>query len=189
MPDLSFGVTHVYGNVTTGYAAMSSGFEFISVSTAIPIYTFAQVLSANSWTIGSATADQLAQARASQAALDKLIQIISLRGQPVVMGATVLDTGVYTILMATEHPTAWQSTATASSTPSFNTVNTNNVNVFQPDLRTNEDLKQRIIADGVNFGFGRHVSIVFDDPIGGGTYTQNIDDGTALVVAYNGVLT
>lgn len=189
MADNTFGVTHVYGTVATGYEALSSNFEFISISTNIPIYTFAQVLLANSWNVATATANQLAQARSSQAALDKMIQIVSLRGQPVIMGAVALNTSTYTVLMAIEHAAAWQSTATGSSTPSFSTVNTANLNVFQPDMRTGEDLKQRIIADGVNFGFGAHVSIVYTDAVGGGSYTTNIDDSGSLAVTYNGILT
>jgi hypothetical protein len=190
MADYSYGVVKVNGSTATGYESLTSNFEFITISTAIPIYTFNQVLTANSWTVGTATANQLAQARASQAALDKLIQIVSLRGQPVIMGTVGLNSGTYSVIMAVEHPAAWSSTATSSSTPSFSTVNTANPNVFMADARANEDLVNRIKADGVNFGFGTNVSgLVYNDPISGGSYSLTVNDSSVLAVTYSAVLT
>ena len=191
LADNAYGVTKVTGNTATGYESLTSNFEFITITTNIPIFTFSQVIVTTlSTTVAAATANQLAQARASQAALDKLIQIVSLRGQPVIMGAVTLNTALYSVIMAVEHPCAWQSTATGSSTPSFSTVNTNNPNAFLADARSGEDLKARIMADGINYGFGAHVSLVYSDPISGGTYTSNVDDtGGTLVVTFSPVLT
>lgn len=43
---------------------------------------------------------------ASQANLDKVIEVISLNGQPVLLGG-VLGTGPYTLVFANEHTNAW----------------------------------------------------------------------------------
>lgn len=43
----------------------------------------------------------------TQAKLDKLVEVISLNGQPVIMGAPVEDTGNYIFKFATEHAGAW----------------------------------------------------------------------------------
>lgn len=45
-------------------------------------------------------------AAASQAKLDKLVEVISLRGQPIIMGAPS-GTGPYTFKFAIEHAGAW----------------------------------------------------------------------------------
>jgi hypothetical protein len=176
MADFVFGPTKYYGNTATGYESLTSNFEFLTISTAIPIYTFAQVLASLSVTVATATANQLAQARASQAALDKLIQVVSERGQPVIMGAIALATGTYSVIMAIEHPLAWQVTATTG--------------LAYNDPRSNEDLVSKIKADGINYGFGTNVSaLVYNDPIGGGSYSLTVDDSSTLAVAYSAVLT
>ena len=175
MADNVYGVTHVNGFNATGYESLTSNFEFLTISTDIPIYTFSQELTALSVTATTATANQLAQARASQAALDKLIQIVAQRGQPVIMGNVALNTSTYSVIMAIEHPMAWECTATSG--------------LAYNDPRSNEDLVSKIKADGVNFGFGAHVSLTYTDPISGGTFTQNIDDTASLAVSYSAVLT
>jgi hypothetical protein len=186
MVDYAFGVTHVNGFTATGYESLTSNFEFITISTNIPIFTFSQVITTTlSTTVAAATANQLAQARSSQAAFDKLIQIVSLRGQPVIMGAVALNTSTYSMILAIEHPDAWQSTATAASTPSYSSTGI----LTAVDPRANEDLVARIKADGINFAFGLHVSVVYNDPISGGTYTTNIDDTSSLAVTFSNVLT
>lgn len=43
----------------------------------------------------------------SQAALDKLVEVISLNGQPVIMGAPT-GTGPYVLRFAVEHTNAWE---------------------------------------------------------------------------------
>ncbi len=50
---------------------------------------------------------------ASQAALDKLVEVISLNGQPVIFGAAVSSNGSFTLHFANEHTNAWGSDATA----------------------------------------------------------------------------
>jgi hypothetical protein len=47
----------------------------------------------------------------SQAALDKLVEVISLNGQPVIMGAPVRAGSVYTLKFAVEHTGSWGSDA------------------------------------------------------------------------------
>src|ERR1044072_6467926 len=184
MADLVYGVTKVNGFGSTGYESLTSNFEFIAVSTNIPIFTFAQSLAAQSVTVSTASANQLAQARANQSNFDKLIQIISLRGQPVIMGAVVLNTSTYSLVLAVEHPSAWSCAATASSTPSYTSAGQPG-----PDARVNEDLLNRLKIDGINCGFGAHVSVTYHDPIGGGSYTHNIDDTSSLAVTFNTLLT
>lgn len=184
MADFVYGVTKVNGVGATGYESLTSNFEFITIETAVPIHTFAQSLADQSVTVSTATANQLAQARASQAAFDKLIQIVSLRGQPVIMGAVGLDTGVYSLILAVEHPSAWACAATGSSDPSYT-----DANQPWPDARTGEDLKSRIIADGINFGFGANVSVTYVDPINGGTYTHTYNDTGVLTVTFSSILT
>lgn len=46
-----------------------------------------------------------------QAALDKLVEVISLNGQPVILGA-VTGTGPYSMVFAIEHTNAWGDAAT-----------------------------------------------------------------------------
>lgn len=43
----------------------------------------------------------------SQAALDKLVEVVSLRGQPVILGTPYLDGSDYVVKFATEHTGAW----------------------------------------------------------------------------------
>lgn len=175
MPDFVYGVTHVNGFNATGYESLTSNFEFLTITTAISILTFSQVLSNLSVTVATASANQLAQARASQAALDKLIQIVSERGQPVIMGNVSNAGSPFSVIMAIEHPMAWECTATSG--------------LAYNDPRSNEDLVSKIKADGINYGFGAHVSVTYNDPIGGGTFTANVDDTSDLAVSYSAVLT
>ena len=122
MADNLFGVTKVYGFTVTGIESLTSNFEFVTITTDIDIRLKAS---------GSAT---------SQAALDKLIQIVSERGQPVIMGNVSGSSAPFSILMAIEHPYAWECTATSGQT--YN------------DPRASEDLLSKIKADGINYGFG-----------------------------------
>lgn len=43
----------------------------------------------------------------SQAALDKLVEVISLRGQPIILGTPYADGDDYVVKFATEHSGAW----------------------------------------------------------------------------------
>lgn len=121
MADFLFGVTKVNGFTATGVENITSNFEFITINMTSDIRTAGQ-------SGGSPT---------SQANLDKLIQIVSERGQPVVM-SNVTGSGPYTILVIIEHPFAWRCTATTGQT--YN------------DPRSGEDLASKIAADGINFG-------------------------------------
>ena len=121
MADSTFGVTKVNGFTATGVENLTSNFEFITINMNTDIRTAGQGG-------GSPT---------SQANLDKLIQIVSERGQPVIM-SNVTGSGPYTIIVAIEHPYAWECTATSGQ-------------VYN-DPRSSEDLSSKIAADGINFG-------------------------------------
>lgn len=49
----------------------------------------------------------LAAAQAAQGALDKLVEIIAMRGQPVVLSAPTVNNGVYTLSFGIEHAGSW----------------------------------------------------------------------------------
>ncbi|CAM6054959.1 unnamed protein product [Sphagnum tenellum] len=53
----------------------------------------------------------------SQDALDRLVEIVSQRGQPVIMGTPTMASNAYTFKFAIEHGSAWGVTANASSQP------------------------------------------------------------------------
>lgn len=163
-----YGVSKIYGHVSGGYESLTSNFEFITITTAIDIRPLAHSGSAK-----------------SQACLDKLIEVVSLRGQPVIMGLVGGSSTPFSLLLALEHPTAWASTATASSTPSYSSTGMTTA----VDPRANEDLKNRIKLDGVSFGFGANVSVSYVDPVAGGTTTETIDDSSTLAVAFSTTLT
>jgi hypothetical protein len=121
MADTVYGVTKVNGRTATGLEMLGSRQEFITITTDVDIRTIAQ---------GGSSA--------SQAALDKLIEIVSLRGQPVIMGAV---TGTYVLRLVNEHYQGWLSVQGV----------------------TDVQLVDRIVADGVNFtGYGT-VSVVIAD--------------------------
>ena len=113
------GVAKPYGNVSGSYESVTSNFEFITIATAIDIRPTTN--------------------HKSQACLNKLIEIVSLRGQPVIMGAVQGTASPFSIFLAVEHASAWGSTNLSAST------------AYLEDPRANEKLKDRIIADGVNF--------------------------------------
>lgn len=141
MADLAFGVTKVNGFTATGFESLTSNFEFITIVLANDIRTVAQGGSSG-----------------SQAALDKLIQIVSERGQPVIMGSVAWSSPNSTLILGIEHPYAWQSTATASSTPSYSSTSVNTA----VDPRASEDLASKIAADGVNYSLSVN-SITFSN--------------------------
>lgn len=112
MADNAYGVEKVHGFVATGYESLTSNFEFITL---VMDGDDIRPLSGG----GSST---------SQARLDKLIEIVSERGQPVIMGA-VSGGGNDTIIFAIEHPAAWSCV----------------------DGVSDVQLEDRIAADGINY--------------------------------------
>jgi len=128
-----------HGFVNPGYEALSSNFEFITIATAVDIRP--------NTTAGGGTAT-------SQAALDKLIQVISLRGQPIIMGNVTGTASPFGLKLTIEHPYAWQSTATSASVPTAATLG-----LPWPDARASEDLVSRIKADGINNGFSTDATL------------------------------
>ena len=73
-------------------------------------------------------------------ALDKLVEIISLRGQPVIQGS-VTGSGPYSLKFATEHAGSWNVTGTMA-------VNNSTV-----------DLQAAIISAGVDYGFDANTTV------------------------------
>jgi hypothetical protein len=97
---LPAGVTKVYGFTNTSFESLTSNFEFLTLTTAVDIRTASQ---------GGGTT-------ASQANLDKLIQVVSERGQPVIMGAiSAASSTAFTGYMA--GTTGLTTTATSPGTP------------------------------------------------------------------------
>lgn len=124
MADNAYGVTKVYGFTNTGYESITSNFEFITLSSTVDIRTASA---------GSA---------ASQAALDKLIQVVSERGQPVIMGSVAGTVSPWVVILAVEHPKAWQCVQGVSGV----------------------QLADRIANDGINYGFTPGaVTVTFSD--------------------------
>jgi hypothetical protein len=129
MADTLFGVEKVHGFTTTAVETLGSHQEIIVIETNVDIRAASQ-------SGGSAT---------SQANLDKLIQIVSERGQPVILGSVGAGaTSTYGVVMLNEHYNAWQTVQGVSGS----------------------QLIDRIVADGVNYGFpadnsGTHLIVTF----------------------------
>lgn len=100
---------------SVGLEHIGSHQEYITVATSTNILMLSQVG-------GTAT---------TQAALDKLIQIVSERGQPIITG-TVTGSGPYSLYFVNEHFNAWGTVNTVSGV----------------------ELLNRIQLDGINYGFG-----------------------------------
>lgn len=110
MADTLYGVTKVNGAVAAG-EHLTLTMDFWTLSTTVNI-----LVSSDASGNGNAT---------TQAALNKLVEIISLRGQPVILSAPT-GSGPYVLKFAIEHAGSWDATS----------------------------LVARIAADGVNYGFG-----------------------------------
>lgn len=124
MADFQFGVANqaVADNVTLAVQTMGSRQEYITIATNVDIRSLADA----NGTAGS------------QANLNKLIQIVSTRGQPVIIGDVSVAAGppaVYTIYMVNEHFNAWGA-----------------VDLAVPQA-LGTALAARIAADGINYGF------------------------------------
>lgn len=69
----------------------------------------------------------------SQANLDKLVEVISLRGQPVILGTPANNSGTYTVKFATEHTGAWTAAdlkaAAIAHSPAFMAANASLITV------------------------------------------------------------
>jgi|ERR1035437_10174572 hypothetical protein len=117
MADTLYGVLNqaVSNNVTNSVETIGSRQEFITFTTSLDLRSLADV--------GGTSF--------SQANLNKFIQIVSLRGQPVIMGDVTFSAGS-TLYMMNEHYQAWGSVNSVS----------------------NVKLVDRVALDGVNFGFG-----------------------------------
>jgi hypothetical protein len=134
MTDFLFGQLKPNWTSNTGFEAVTSNFEYITITTAVDIRPVATALLAG---------QTVAQATASQNNLNKLLEVVSLRGQPVIMGNVAVNTptsGLFQILLATEHAGGWFNVNTAAG---------GLVGITAPN-----SLISRIVADGVNYGFG-----------------------------------
>lgn len=90
----------MYANKVNGAtksgSSVTSAFDYILISSTVKILPLAVVSNGST---GDAP---------SQAALDKLIEVISLRGQPVIIGAPAYDGSAnYTMRVAVEHTGSW----------------------------------------------------------------------------------
>lgn len=139
MADTLYGVTKVAGFTTTAVETLGSRQEIIVIQTNVDIRTATQ---------GGGTPT-------SQANLDKLVQIVSERGQPVILGSVGTGpTSTYALVVFNEHNQAWGSVSGASAgTP-------------ETFVSGGKQLTDRIVADGVNYGFpadqsGTHLIVTF----------------------------
>lgn len=126
MADTTYGVLRPNWISSTGLEQLTSRMEFITISTGVDIRTAAQNPS------GTADANG---AIVSQLALNKLLEIVSERGQPVIMGSVTGTSAPFVLFLATEHLgwSAVEATGTA--------------------VLGGPRLIDRIITDGINYGF------------------------------------
>lgn len=133
MADTLYGVAKVHGFTTTGVETIGSRQEYIVIQTNVDIRAATQAGGSDS----------------SQANLDKLISIVSLRGQPIILGAVGSGgSSTYSIVFFNEHYNAWGCVQGVSG----------------------DQLIDRIVADGVNYGFpadngGGHLVVSFCDTL------------------------
>lgn len=116
----------VNGHVATG-EALTSALEFFTVSTTVNLTDTAN-------TVTGVTK------------LDKLVEVVAQRGQPVILGG-VTGSGPYVLKFATEHKGSWNVTGNAA-------VDNSAV-----------DLKAAIIAAGVDFGFDANTSVTISSSL------------------------
>jgi len=124
MADYTFGVVkQAAANISSAEETLTIGLDFWTLTTGVNILISSQ-------TNGTAT---------SQAALNKLIEIISLNGQPVILNNPSVSNGTYTLTFAIEHPGSW-------------VAGTYLAGAVAPTYGP-QTLINAIQVDGVNFGF------------------------------------
>lgn len=141
MAQTLFGQTKVNGHTTAG-AHLGSAPEYITITTTVKVLDFSTAFTADI-NAGSTTSAATTDATLSQAALDKLIEVVSLRGQPTLMAPPSAATGTYTVAFANEHLGGWGDanlTGTVGTAP-------------------NANLKTMIQAAGMDFGFNSDASL------------------------------
>ncbi len=112
MAEYIFGVTKANGQAGND-EAVTLQMDFWNVTTTVNVLV---------------NGDAAGGTSASQAALNKLIEIVSERGQPVILNNPTVASGTYTVKFAIEHRYSWGTDGTA--------------------------LVAAIAADGINYGFG-----------------------------------
>jgi hypothetical protein len=139
MADYLFGVANqaVSDNVTNAVETIGSHQEFITIATNLDIRSLAD-------SGGTAL---------SQSQLNKLIQVISERGQPVIMGDTTGTSSPFGIFVMSEHYPGWGA-----------------VDLAVPQA-LGTALAAKIAADGINYGFN------------GGVFTGSITSTTMTITA------
>ena len=97
---------------------MTIGLDYYTIVTTVNILQAAatQVTDASALANASTFVAGTIPNDASQDALDRLIEIVSQNGQPVIMGTPSVSSGTYTFSFAIEHKTAWGVVATATPT-------------------------------------------------------------------------
>lgn len=122
MADYVYGVTKVNG-AAASEQTLTQGLDFWSITTTVNILT--------AGTSGGSAG--------SQAALNKLIEIVSLNGQPVILNAPTVSSGTYTFSFAVEHPSSWNAGTYLSGAV--------------PPASGAQTLCNAIQVAGVNYGF------------------------------------
>jgi hypothetical protein len=136
----------VNGHAVPGTEHLTSNIDYFTISTPVDIVN--NVTATDSLTTNEDTLDASYGAPAGfggsksnlMGALDKLIEIVAQRGQPVIMG-TPSGTGPYTFRFATEHKGSWNVTGTML-------VDNSAV-----------DLQAAILAAGKDFGFDANTTV------------------------------
>jgi hypothetical protein len=136
-----------YNGAATAGQHLTIGLDFYTITTKVNILQQAVGAFADVADLTEAQAGAAAYANASefvagtipgdfsQDALDRLVEIVSQNGQPVIMGTPSVSGGTYTFTFAVEHKSAWGITATASP-------------------QAVPALANAIVAGGIDFGFG-----------------------------------
>jgi len=135
--DFTYGQARPNWLVNTGIESTTSNMDFITISTQVSILPYASAIA-----LGQTTT----QATASQTNLNKLIEIVSLRGQPVIMGnVTTANSGAtFNLFLATEHNGGWSLMGSGTTVSAAGT----------------NSLLGRLVADGINFGFGANTTSI-----------------------------
>jgi hypothetical protein len=139
----------IFSNQVNGHAVspsehLTSNIDYFTISTPVDIVNNVvsqSALDALDTSYGAPAGEPSGSTANLQGALDKLIEIVALRGQPVIMGTPTGTVAPYTFRFATEHKGSWNVTGSL-------TVDNSAV-----------DLAAAIIAAGKDFGFDANTTV------------------------------
>jgi hypothetical protein len=160
MADYQFGQTDQGGSVSFD-SALTLRLDYWTL-------TFNMNLSTSTMTYGNSY---------TQAALNKVVQIISERGQPVLLNNPTFNstTGVSTLIFAIEHQLSWntnEGTAPVYGLGAAGAATDNGVSA----------LEAKLIADGVNIAYQSSYPLWATGTISAGTVIQNSSGNYYMVV-------